>query len=85
MPRDGAYTLADLAGPMLKLTCRKCGRSGRYSIAKLIAAHGADMKLPNLRHVLARCERTRPDQRPVNESDPCGVEFVGLGAEPDRT
>jgi hypothetical protein len=76
MPRDGAYTLADCTKPTLELACRKCERSGRFNVARLIAEHGADMKLPELRHILAKCPRTEPSQRPVSESDPCAVEYV---------
>jgi len=76
MPRDGAYTLADCTEPTLELVCRKCGRSGRYNVARLIAEYGIDMKLPDLRHRLAKCPGTGPDQRPVSESDPCGVEYA---------
>jgi hypothetical protein len=61
---------------MLELVCRKCGRLGRFNVAKLIADYGADMKLPELRHVLAKCERTLPNQTPRVMSDPCGVEYV---------
>jgi len=35
---------------------RACGRRGRYSVAKLIEQYG-DMKLPELRHVLANCPK----------------------------
>jgi hypothetical protein len=76
MPRHGAYTLADCTDPMLELVCAKCGRSGRFNVTRLIAEYGADKKLPDLRHVLARCPRTRPDQRPVSDNDPCGVEYA---------
>jgi hypothetical protein len=76
MPRDGAYTLGDCADPILKLVCRKCDRVGRYGVARLIAEHGADMQLPSLRHVLAKCPRTLANHRPRSESDPCGVEFA---------
>jgi hypothetical protein len=37
MPRDGAVLLSDLSEPMLELVCRKCGRAGRFSVARLIA------------------------------------------------
>jgi hypothetical protein len=76
MPRDGAYTLSDHKAAMLELIGRKCGRSGRFSVERLIAEHGTDKKLPELRHVLAKCPRTGSDQRPVSESDPCGVEYA---------
>src|SRR5947207_5971853 len=47
----GAVTLGDVAGKlaMLDVACSKCERRGRLSVAKLIAEHGADAKLPVLR------------------------------------
>lgn len=78
MPRDGATTLGDLAGPMVRLACSKCDRAGSLSLARLIAEHGRDAKLPALRHTLARCPRTLPNHRPAIESDPCGVYFPEL-------
>jgi DNA polymerase III epsilon subunit-like protein len=78
MPRDGAYTLADRTEPMLELVCRKCGRFGRYSVARLIAEYGIDKKLPDLRHGSANCPRTGPNQCPVNNADPCAVEYLTL-------
>jgi hypothetical protein len=40
-----------------RLVRRKCDRARRYKVARLIAEQGADMKLPELRHVLAKCPR----------------------------
>jgi hypothetical protein len=70
--RDGALTLADHPGPMVRLRCRKCDRIGRYRLARLIAVYGSDAKLPDLRHRLAKCPRTLLNHWPVSESDPCG-------------
>jgi hypothetical protein len=85
MPLNGAYTLADCTEPMLALVCRKCDRAGRYKVARLIAEHGADMKLPELRHMLAKCPRTLLNQRPRSESDPCGVEYAKpIGGDASR-
>lgn len=53
----GTRTLADHPSCMVRLACTKCERRGQYRRERLIAEHGADIKLPNLRHVPARCER----------------------------
>jgi hypothetical protein len=45
MPRD-AIALADVREPTVELLCEPCGRRGRYKVERLIAAHGADMRLP---------------------------------------
>ena len=38
MPRDGAIIFGDLLGKldMLHVACDKCGRTGRYAVARLI-------------------------------------------------
>ena len=47
MPRDGATTFSDLIGKLdvLRVTCDKCGRSGRYNVKRLIETRGGDAKL----------------------------------------
>ncbi len=74
---DSAVTLGQLAGhlDMLEVACRRCERHGRLSLARLIAQHGPDMRLPTLRHVLAAdC----PRQRATSLSDRCGVYYPQL-------
>ena len=43
MPRDGG----DLTGKLgvLRFSCKKCGRDGRYILARLIRNSGRDAKL----------------------------------------
>jgi hypothetical protein len=48
MPRDGSMILSDIREPTLTVVCERRGRYGRYSIKRLIAAHGAAAKLPDL-------------------------------------
>ena len=58
----GAITFGDIADrlPMLNVAARNANRRGRLSVAKLIAEHGADMRLPDLREILAGdCPRVR--------------------------
>jgi hypothetical protein len=59
MPRDGSLTLSDIRGPMLAIGCERCGRHGRYSVARLAAAHGTDAKLTDLLVTLANCDMAR--------------------------
>jgi hypothetical protein len=56
--RDHAHTLSDFRVPTLSIECEPCGRRGRYNVAKLIELYG-DMKLPELRHVLADCPKAK--------------------------
>jgi hypothetical protein len=37
---------------MLEVACRRCERRGRLRIERLIAGHGADISLPELRMIL---------------------------------
>jgi hypothetical protein len=47
MPRDGAIIFTDLVGKLdvLEVACDKCGRKGRYAVARLIEQHGGDAKV----------------------------------------
>ena len=56
MPR-GAITLADVRSQTFGLACNACGRGERYNVERLIAAHRADVKLPDLLVTLASCEK----------------------------
>jgi hypothetical protein len=56
--RDHAHTLSDFLVPTLSIECEPCGRRGRYNVARLMEKYG-DMKLPELRHVLANCPKSR--------------------------
>ena len=69
---SAAVTLGDVAGKltMLDVACSKCDRRGRLSIAKLIAEHGADMRLPDLREILAG-DCPRPAQHPLSIAAAC--------------
>jgi hypothetical protein len=74
--RDGVITFSDLAGRLevLRVECERCGRHGRYPVAKLIAEHGGDAKLiewfsrvtsdcsqKNERGVVRACDAIMPD------------------------
>ena len=67
--RAHAHTLR-LPRPTLSIECEPCGRFGRYNIARLMEKYG-DMKLPELRHVLANC----PKAKSVSVRDQCKVRY----------
>jgi hypothetical protein len=69
---NGSLSLAQFPLPTVELACEKCGRRGRLLKAKLIEAYGADVALPDLRTLIARCDRAG------NMSDPCGAHYVAL-------
>jgi len=74
MPRDGSLTLSDIREPTLVIGCERCGRHGRYNVARLAAAHGADAKLPDLLTTLANCGKARS----TSVSDRCRARFDGF-------
>ena len=71
MPRD-AITLADVRSATLTIVCEPCARRGRYNVERLIAKHGLDMKMPDLRAMLANCDRARSS----NVYDRCKARFA---------
>jgi hypothetical protein len=74
MPRDGSLTLSDIREPTLAIACQRCGRYGRYNLARLIAAQGADAKLTDLLATLANCKKGRS----VSIHDRCKARFEGF-------
>jgi len=79
MPRSGgAWLLGDVANAgyrQLDVACTKCDRRGRVSVARLLAEHGPDMSLPDLReHVAVGCPRLQS----VSITDLCGVMYPTL-------
>jgi hypothetical protein len=75
---SGAVTpLGQIAGKlaMLEIACTRCERRGRLKVARLIADHGADARLPDLRLVLAgNCPRVGA----TSIHDRCGVHYPQL-------
>jgi len=57
---------------MVRLSCEKCGRSGRHRKQKLIERYGADIRLPDLRQEIAQC------RRPGQMHHACMVRYVDL-------
>ena len=55
MPKNGAYTLADIPVTIhvVHITCKRCPRRGRYSVARLIERFGVDATIPTVVHELA--------------------------------
>jgi hypothetical protein len=77
MPRDGATIFSDLTGKLdvLRVTCEKCGRDGRYILARLIRQRGRDGKLVAwLDELTAEC----PKKTAFNMNDPCGAKCPDL-------
>ena len=53
------------------MACEPCGRRGRFNVERLIAKHGADVKLPDLKMILANCEKAQS----FSVYDRCKVKF----------
>jgi hypothetical protein len=52
----GSFTLAQVAArtDVLTVSCSKCERAGRYSLATLIERHGRSLHIPVLLHELSK-------------------------------
>jgi hypothetical protein len=60
MPRNGLITFGDIDGKltMLRIECAKCGRKGRYSVARLLEQYGPDEPLETFRRpLIENCPR----------------------------
>ena len=72
MSQSGSHTLAEYPKPMVRLVCKLCDRKGQYRKATLTDRFGPDIPLPDLLHLIAKCERYgRPGER-------CGVRYGDL-------
>ncbi len=66
MPRDGAIIFNDLLGNLdaLEIACDKCGRNGRYAVARLIEQRGRDAKAVDfLAEITADCPKIANAQK----------------------
>jgi hypothetical protein len=78
MPRDGSLTLSDIREPTLAIGCERCGHHGRYNVARLIAAHGADAKLTELIVTLAKREGALVQHLRPLQGEVRGLQLPGL-------
>lgn len=72
---SGALSLSDYPGDAVVLACSKCDRRGRYHKARLVAEHGPDIGLPDLRARLA-ADCPLIDMQVGNET--CGAVYPEL-------
>ncbi|MFL5281507.1 MAG: hypothetical protein ACJ8AW_11065 [Rhodopila sp.] len=76
MPAD-VVLLGQIAArlPVLAVACNRCDRRGRLRTARLLAAHGPGLPMPDLRCIIAvDCLRMIAG----HVHDVCGVHFPGL-------
>jgi hypothetical protein len=77
IPRDGATVFSDLIGKLdvLRVSCGKCERDGRYGLARLINQRGRDAKILDwLDELTAEC----PKKIARNMNDSCGAKCPQL-------
>ena len=77
MPRDGTIIFSDLIGKLevLRVSCEKCGRDGRYSLTFLVVDRGRDAKVIDwLDELTAEC----PKKIARDMNDPCGAKCPQL-------
>ena len=75
--RDGAIIFGDLIGKLdaLNIGCDKCGRKGRYAVARLFEKHGRDGKVVDfLAEIAADC----PKKQARRMNDQCAVRCPDL-------
>jgi hypothetical protein len=80
MPRDGSITPADLVGKLdiPHVVCKKCGRHGRYDVARPVERLGVEAKLTDwLSRITADC----PRKNSIDMSDQCGAHCPDLSRE----
>jgi hypothetical protein len=68
----GSLQLNEYPTDLVRLSCEKCGRARQYRKRNLIARYGADIRLPDLREEISRCERQG------KMHDACAVHYVDL-------
>jgi hypothetical protein len=60
---------------VLEVACNRCDRRGRLRTERLLAEHGPDLPMPELRRIIAAdCPRMVAG----HVHDVCGVHFPGL-------
>jgi hypothetical protein len=77
MPRAGQVIFSDIADKldMLRVECPRCGRAGRYAVARLIRERGRDAGLHEfLTELTADC----PRRRSVDIYARCGAQMPDL-------
>jgi hypothetical protein len=70
--RYDSMMLGEYPKPIVRLTCSRCDRKGQYRKETLIAQYGPDVTMPDLRHLIAKCERHD------KLGDPCGIRYGDL-------
>ncbi len=71
---DGSLSLAEYSAAVVSLKCNKCDRSGQYRKATLIEKCGADVRLPDLLHMIG----TSCPKMDARGNDPCGAHYRDL-------
>jgi hypothetical protein len=72
MPKD-AFTLSDVREPTVTIVCQPCGRSGRFSVQRLMEKYG-DARILYVLPKIANCPKTQS----VDIYDLCKARYEGL-------
>lgn len=70
--RYTSMTLREYSKPLVRLICSRCDRKGQYRKETLLDLYGPDVTMPDLLHLIAKCEHHG------NMSSPCGVRYGDL-------
>jgi hypothetical protein len=70
--RYTSMTLGEYPKPMVRPVCSRCDRKGQYRKETLLDLYGPDVTMPDLLHLIAKCERHG------KLGDPCGIRYGNL-------
>jgi hypothetical protein len=70
--RYSSMTLGQYPKSIVRLVCSRCNRKGQYRKETLLALHGPDVTMADLRHLIAKCERHG------KHGDACGIRYGDL-------
>ncbi|KAK45409.1 hypothetical protein BG58_17700 [Caballeronia jiangsuensis] len=78
MTTPGSVALGDVAAKAshLDIACSRCGRRGKYQLARLVARLGPDFPMTDLASQLTDC----PNRGASSHAERCDVYFPGLVA-----
>ena len=67
-----SITLGQYPKSIVRLVCSRCDRKGQYRKDTLLVIYGAAVTMPDLRHLIAKCERHG------KHGDACGIRYGDL-------
>ena len=73
--------LGEYPKPMVRMICSRCDRKGQYRKETLIALCGPDVTMPDLRHLIAKCERNGECCRGISAARICWRSHAAMAGQ----